>query len=109
DGPGLEDAPLPGPSARAQQLFARVRRQADLVLWVVDAEEPVLEPAPDGARLLVWNKIDLAAARALPARSWLPRGLPAAAVSARSGAGLAELGRTVERMLTGEDRESGAA
>ncbi len=113
DGPGqdptvLEAArPEPGPSgpaAKAQQLFAKERAQADLVLWVADATRPLLDAAPEGARLLVWNKTDLPAARALPERS----GVPGVAVSARSGAGLTQLAREVERLLGGEDREGGA-
>lgn len=111
DGPGLETTPPqtgtePGPAAKAQQLFARVRGQADLVLWVVDAAGRATQAAPDGVRLLVWNKTDLPSARPLPASA--PTGIPAVAVSARCGTGLAELARAVEGMLTGEDREGGA-
>jgi tRNA modification GTPase len=108
DGPGLEAAPDSAPAAKAQQLFERVRAQADLVLWVVDATCPELAGVPEGARLLVWNKIDLPGARAL-ATVAVPGGLPAAPVSATRGTGLAELGRAVERMLAGEEREGGAA
>ena len=94
-------------SVKAQQLFERVREQADLVLWVVDATRPAPASVPAGARLLVWNKIDLpeAAARASVA---VPDGLPVAAVSATRGAGLPELARIVERILAGEEREGGA-
>jgi tRNA modification GTPase len=102
DGPGLEPHARPGPDLVAQRLFERVRRQADLVLWVVDAARPALEPVPEGARLLVWNKVDLPGAHALPDR--IPAGLPAVPVSAVSGAGLAELGRAVERLLSGAER-----
>jgi len=108
DGPGLEAAALSAPAAKAQQLFERVRAQADLVLWVVDATRPALTSVPEGARLLVWNKIDLPSAHALASVS-VRVGLPAAPVSATRGAGLAELGRMVERLLTGEEREGGAA
>jgi tRNA modification GTPase len=113
DGPGLEPAPGAGigvdrsparPAERAQELFAREREQADLVLWVVDASRPAREAAPAGARVLVWNKTDLPSAGEPPR---LP-GIPAVAVSARSGAGLVELTHAVERALTGADGEGGA-
>jgi len=63
---------------------------------------------PEGARMLVWNKIDLPSARSLASVA-MPAGLVAAPVSATRGAGLAELARGVERMLAGEEREGGAA
>jgi len=103
DGPGLDAGARSGPDAKAQQLFARVRSQADLVLWVVDATRPELETVPAGARLIVWNKIDLPLARALPADA--PGGLPSVAVSATRGAGLVELGCAVERLLSGAEGE----
>jgi len=112
DGPGLESsaraatgagASPAGPAERAQELFVREQERADLVLWVVDATRPAPRSALAGAHLLVWNKTDLPAA-GVPPR--LP-GLPAVAVSARSGAGLEELARAVERELTREG-EGGA-
>lgn len=104
DGPGLEPERSSGPAGRAQALFERERGHADLGLWVVDATESAPEAAPAGARILVWNKTDLPAA-GLPPR--LPD-VPAVSVSARTGAGLAELARAVERALTGESAEGGA-
>jgi tRNA modification GTPase len=108
DGPGLEDA-TGGPGARAQELFARTREQADLVLWVADATRPVLPPATQRIELIAWNKIDLPAAGPHPGPSELPGAVPVLPVSARSGAGLAELARAVARMLGGAAREGGAA
>ena len=106
DGPGLEAA-RGGTRARAQELFARARGQADLALWVVDASAAELEPVPEGVRLLVWSKTDLGTAAALPARARLPAGLAALSVSARSGAGLAQLSGAVARLLAGEAAEPG--
>lgn len=108
DGPGLE-ALRGGPAGRAQELFARVRGQVDLALWVVDAAAPVLTPVPEGVRLLVWNKTDLRAAEARPDPAQLPCGLAVVAVSAQSGAGLGELASAVERRLGPADESGGAA
>jgi tRNA modification GTPase len=97
DGPGLE-AVDGGPGVRAQELFARARAQADLVLWVVDGSAPPSSPAaarPEGARLVVATKLDLAPAGTLGDLG----GLPVLAVSARTGAGLPALARAVGREL----------
>lgn len=96
DGPGLEVG-RSGTAARAQELFARTRAQAELVLWVLDAAAPVLAPRPAGARLLVWNKVDRADAGPPPAASELP----VVSVSAASGSGLAALAAEVARILAG--------
>jgi len=95
DGPGIERG-ASGPAAKAQELFARARSQAELVLWVVDASAPALASRPEPAHLLVWNKTDLARAAAGAAP-----GLPAVSVSARTGAGLADLAHAVEELLAG--------
>ena len=105
DGPGLEPV-TSGPAGRAQELFTRVRGQVDLALWVVDAAAPALAAAPEDVGVLVWNKIDLAGARPEPPAG-LARGLPAVAVSAHSGAGLAELARVVERRLDAPGARAG--
>ncbi len=108
DGPGLEPAAV-GPAGRAQELFGRVRGQADLTLWVVDATSPVLAPVPADAALLVWNKLDLPGAPARPPAGAVPLGIALVGVSARSGAGLEELAREVGRRLGSGGAEGGAA
>ncbi len=110
DGPGLESG-RSGTAARAQELFARTRAQAELALWVVDAAAPVLAPRPEGVRLLVWNKVDRADAGPPPAPA-LVGGLPLVAVSAQVGFGLGALAESVARLLAGAEPgggEGGAA
>ena len=68
---------------RAQQEL----KDADLVLWVVDATQPA-EP-PSSSPLVVWNKADL-----------VSHPLPGRAVSALTGAGIADLvGDIVARLV----------
>ena len=87
-------------------------READLVIWLTEADEPQIAP-PDELRalaertLLVLNKVDLIEPR--PARAadvLLPDDM--LAISAKSGAGMAELvgrlaGIAAERAGTGEE------
>ncbi|HEX6883961.1 MAG TPA: GTPase [Planctomycetota bacterium] len=100
DGPGREEG-AEGPGRAAQELFARERAAAELGLWVVDAVAGVREPVPDGARILAWNKTDDARARPAPAAQAFTPPLAVVPVSARSGAGLAELGAAVASALAG--------
>ena len=76
---------------------------ADLVLEVFDAREPAVSPlfATSGRRLRVGNKIDL-----LPAGSPVPEGL---LVSARTGAGLADLQAAIVQALVPNPPSVGAA
>jgi len=76
---------------------------ADLVLEVVDALDPVAPSsfATSSSRLRVCNKIDL-----LPAGAPVPEGLP---VSARTGAGLAELQAAIIQALVPNPPAAGAA
>ncbi len=105
DLPGL-DADAAGLEREAQERAAERLAAADLILWVLDAAAPAAPARPDGigadaGALLVWNKIDLAAAGPRPpeafldaagAREWI-------GTSALSGAGLAELGAKVAGLL----------
>jgi tRNA modification GTPase len=95
DGPGLEPG-ASGVAHRAQELFARQRPQADVVLWVVDATQAEPGPPPADARLVAWNKLDLPAAHA---PHGLRPGLVVVPVSARGGSGLAALARALEGLL----------
>jgi tRNA modification GTPase len=92
DGPGLEAAAA-GPSARAQELFARTRRAADLVLGLVG---PGQDPAalPGEVALLVFTQSDRTGARTVPTH-----GRVAVSVSAHTGEGFAELARAVDGLL----------
>lgn len=92
DGPGLA-ADEAGPAARAQALFARTRRAADLVLGLV-APGQDLAALPGGVALVVFTQADRADPGA-PA----PAERPSVRVSARTGAGLDELSRTVAAQL----------
>ncbi len=109
DGPGSEAAPS-GVEAKAQSLFARERRRADLELWVADASsarEQLVEArsACARARVLAWNKVDLPGAPAEPAPELVGRDLRWVPVSARRREGLAQLARAAAREL-GAERES---
>jgi tRNA modification GTPase len=72
-------------------------READLVLWLMDATEPQAGLPPDlaaraGDTLWVLNKMDLPEAQRAPVKiqpGWLP-------LSVRTGQGLAELAQAVE-------------
>ncbi len=87
-------------------------READLVIWLTEADEPQIAP-PDELRalaertLLVLNKVDLIEPRpAKAADVLLPDDI--LAISAKSGAGMAELvgrlaGIAAERAGTGEE------
>lgn len=96
DGPGLEPA-VSGPLARAQALFERERRAADLVLGVVGPGE---DPAalPPEARLVVFTQLErrpagtAGLAEAAGGRPWV-------ALSAVTGAGLAALAPEVGARL----------
>jgi tRNA modification GTPase len=95
------------PGALEGQGIERARAavaSADLCLWVLDAAaEPVWPDLPPGRLLLVVNKVDLSPA-------WdLARAAGAAQVSARTGAGIAELGQAVARRLVPDAPEAGAA
>lgn len=100
DGPGLAEEAA-GPGRGAQELFARQRSQADVVLWVVDSSAHAATSraaaAPAEARLVIWNKCDLPSAAPAPAAS-SPPVLP---VSARTGEGLAALAVAIEELLLG--------
>ena len=84
--------------ARAREQAAR----ADLLLWVRDASRPgreEIEPGllPPGRSIVVWNKIDLAPPPSLEGSG------PVAAVSARSGQGLADLKKLILKLATGRE------
>ena len=93
DAPGVDDCAR-GVDAKAQELAARERDLADLLLHVVDA---TVGGEVDGPALLVWNKVD--APEAAPA----PAG--AVPVSAARATGLGELAeRAAERLgLAGDE------
>lgn len=90
DGPGLErDAE--GPAARAQALFERERRGADLLVGLLaPGQDPAALPGDLG--LLVHTQSDRGEAAPQVA-------VPALRVSARTGEGLAELARAVDERL----------
>jgi len=98
DGPG-EAVPTSEVEAAAHGRHARAREQADLVLWVVDSSAPAPLAVPEEASLLVWSQSDRPGARPRPGPE--ARTLPWRAVSARTGAGLAELAAAVAELLTG--------
>jgi len=100
DGPGREEGAR-GPARAAQELFARERAAAELGLWVVDAVAGIPGPAPAGARILAWSKTDDARARPAPAAEAFAPALAVVPVSARTGAGLAQLGAAVAGALGG--------
>jgi tRNA modification GTPase len=76
-------------------------RDADLVLWLMDAADPRQEPPPDlarGGREMLWvlNKVDLVGGRGArrgPDEGWLP-------LSVLTGEGLAELTVAIEARAT---------
>ncbi len=76
-------------------------QSADLILLVLDASRPLcsesralIDAAPKDKTLLVWNKIDLPNASALPSE------FPAkAAISAKEGTGLVELRQEIDRLI----------
>ncbi len=87
DTAGLREAESAIEREGVRRSLARVR-DADLVLWLVDAEAPVWSPPPDvsdGAAevMIVLNKTDLVAPD--------PMHPLAARISARTGAGIADL------------------
>jgi tRNA modification GTPase len=77
---------------------------ADLCLWVLDASAPPVRPTlPSSPVRLVVNKVDLPPA-------WdLDQATGALRVSARTGAGLAELGQALSGWLVPEPPAPGAA
>lgn len=100
------------PTEVDRRAVARSRAElqaADLVLLVVDAAEPPLDPrgaaeplALARRGLVVWNKVDAAGAGASPPAdllTMLPGGTPWVAVSAASGQGLGELEGVCARLL----------
>jgi tRNA modification GTPase len=96
-----------GPDALEGEGIAQARaagRAADLVLWVLDAAAPPVWPEPGlGPVRLVVNKTDLPAA-------WDPReAAEAARVSARTGAGVAELVEALAVWLVPDAPAPGAA
>jgi len=102
DSAGLEA----GEDALGREAQARTRAAlcaADAVLWVVDASagEPHAsqELPPATPRLLVWSQIDRPSAQAAP-RGWLP-------VSARTGAGLADLRAALAQLFDSSAAPSG--
>lgn len=111
DGWPVELADTAGLRADAQALeeqgiglAQQAMRSADLCLWVLDGSGPLVLPeVPDPSLQLVINKVDLSAA-------WDPATVPDAVhVSARTGAGLAELCEVVARRLVPEAPAAGAA
>jgi tRNA modification GTPase len=119
DGAGF-DAAARGADKTAQALMQAASTTADAVLWVVDATRSDPERAasetsalpPDVPVLLAWNKVDAPGARPEPpeglhrlARAWVP-------TSARTRAGLRELGAELFERLgrsPGEATGSGLA
>ncbi|HSH12152.1 MAG TPA: tRNA uridine-5-carboxymethylaminomethyl(34) synthesis GTPase MnmE [Desulfurivibrionaceae bacterium] len=90
------------------QRARRKQEGADLVLLVVDGADGVqaddlalLGSLAGRPALLVVNKIDLCPARQLEEFSTAAPGLPVVAVSARTGAGLAELEAAIFATVTG--------
>lgn len=96
DAPGV-DARARGVDAKAQELAARERAAADLLLRVVDA---TASGAVDGPGLVVWNKTDL------PAAAPAPEG--AIPVSAKRATGLEELAARASGSLGLADQQGGA-
>ena len=93
DAPGLDPA-ASGPDERAQDLAARERSRADLLLWVSDATASMTPPPPSfGPIVRVWSKTDLAPGFTAPEAGIL--------TSARTGAGLERLAAEVEEALGG--------
>lgn len=108
DGPGREEAAR-GPARAAQELFAREQAASELGLWVVDALAGAHGPVPEGARILAWNKTDDGRALPPPAPERFAPPLVVVPVSARTGAGLAELGAAVAAELAGRPGEGEVA
>jgi tRNA modification GTPase len=106
DTAGLGSAPGPIEALGIAKTWERIR-EADLLLLVLDATRPTPPPAldkpvylPAGKTLVVLNKADLCpAAPPTPADSLA--GLPAVAVSARTGAGLEALTAAIVRQADG--------
>lgn len=105
-------------------LFAAFRatleeaRHAALLVQVVDATEPGLAThlattdevlddlgLSETPRLVAWNKIDRPEAEGTEWRAWMWRRTPSLAVSAKTGAGLADLRRAMAAMLESHGRE----
>ena len=96
DAPGMDERAR-GVNAKAQELAAREREVADLLLHVVDA---TVGGEVGGPGLLVWNKVDLPGAAAAPEG--------ALAVSAARATGLEELADRAARKLGLADEQTGA-
>lgn len=94
DTAGLRDAE--GLEAAGIDRAKRVRAEADLVLWVMDAAALVARPPDSPNELVVWNKADLAPA-------------PGFAVSALTGQGVPELAAAIARRLVPDPPPPGAA
>lgn len=106
----------------AQARAGELRASASVLLFVadagsagLDAPPPFAEAAAAGARVvLAWNQLDRSEARGAPPPAWTAaRGLAAwVGVSARTGAGLAELERALAaelvRVRSGVSRELAA-
>lgn len=106
------DAAARGPDAEAQQHARAERDAADLELLVVDAagREVAALGVAARARIVAWNKIDLAAARPCPPAPFADA--PWIAVSAATGEGLASLAEEAARALGlvgGGTRRAGVA
>ncbi|MSR62356.1 MAG: tRNA uridine-5-carboxymethylaminomethyl(34) synthesis GTPase MnmE [Planctomycetes bacterium] len=92
DGPGWTPEAR-GADAKAQELFARAQRHAELVLWVVDSTQAEAGAPPIGASLLVRTKSELTPVPCTRVE------LPSLAVSAHARHGLGELAMAVRTRL----------
>ncbi|MDP6520730.1 MAG: 50S ribosome-binding GTPase [Planctomycetota bacterium] len=97
DTPGPASA-AQGAAALAQDAARDAWTSADLILWVVDsnAPHPGREPPGPAPRILVWSQCDRPESAAPPPEA----SVPARAVSALTGQGLAELARAVHGALS---------
>ncbi|MFT5286576.1 MAG: tRNA modification GTPase [Planctomycetota bacterium] len=106
DAPGLEEI-VSGPDARAQEMSRDRRDAADLLMWVVDATRTDVDSLLDEVRqlqssvpiLLVWNQIDRDLAKGEPPLDLQVFSKAWCAVSAESGAGLADLEQAAGELL----------
>ncbi len=98
DTAGLRKADHPVEKEGVNRSFAAAKN-ADLILFLVDISDPVfdadlIETLAQSRTLVVWNKMDLPPAPSLPSFPF-----PSVEISAKTGKGIAQLKKEIDRIM----------